>query len=146
MFNVDLKRLGQKSELQVGGHAIATFSPCTWPVELALADKMEELRETLQEAISKIDRISDSSPSSSSPPAKHLTRDPCIYNHKLTISFPLLPHFCTRFSHVNIFMTLRLVMAYSVFVMNINRVLEKYLLFPDEATVLAKPVGNIYKF
>ena len=24
-------------------------------------------------------------------------------NHKLTISFPLLPHFCTHFSHVNIF-------------------------------------------
>ena len=37
-------------------------------------------------------------------------------------------------------------MAYSVFVININRVLEKYLLFLDEATVLAKPVGKIYKF
>ena len=37
-------------------------------------------------------------------------------------------------------------MAYSVFVMNINKVLEKYLLFPDEATVLEKPVGKIYKF
>ena len=37
-------------------------------------------------------------------------------------------------------------MAYSVFVMYINRVLSKYLLFPDEATVLAKPVGKIYKF
>ena len=37
-------------------------------------------------------------------------------------------------------------MAYSVFVMIINIVLAKYLLFPDEATVLAKPVGKIYKF
>ena len=38
-------------------------------------------------------------------------------------------------------------MAYSVFVMNINRVLSKYLLFPDEAKgVLAKPVGKICKF
>ena len=37
-------------------------------------------------------------------------------------------------------------MAYSVFVININRVLEKYLLFPDEATVLAKPVGKIHRF
>ena len=35
-------------------------------------------------------------------------------------------------------------MAYSVFVMNINRVLSNYLLFPDEATVLANPVGKIY--
>ena len=57
-------------------HAIAIFSPRTWSVELALADKMEELRETLQEVISKVDRISDSSPSFSSPPDKRLTGDP----------------------------------------------------------------------